>query len=154
MPFRDIEMQRDMEHGVNVPRIQLIARQNGEQMSLLCEEKAVRSANFDSHGAARFVYRWLQQQGPCSGEVLVNLAIENGFRPHDARAFGGVFARLSRSQMIRCIGTLERAKGHGTAGARLWEATPEPSDVGDLFSEATIEQSSSQAADLELSVGR
>lgn len=92
-------------------------------MSLLCEEKAQRVAGFDSEGASRFILRWLLRNGSCSGEALVDLAMANGFRPHDGRAFGPVFARLSRSKAIRCVGTLERLKGHGTAGARLWEAT-------------------------------
>ncbi len=39
----------------------------------------------------------------------------------DDRAFGPVYLRLAHSQRIRQCGTATRLKGHGTAGARVWE---------------------------------
>ena len=58
-----------------------------------------------------------------SGEELVARCIDAGYKPEDQRSFGAVFAGLSRTGVIRCVGFAMRRKGHGTAGARLWEAT-------------------------------
>ena len=58
-----------------------------------------------------------------SGEDLVDRCIDAGYKPEDQRAFGAVFAGLSRAGVIRCVGFAMRRKGNGTAGARLWEAT-------------------------------
>jgi hypothetical protein len=91
----------------------------GDAMGALCEDKAT-AAGFDSAGAEHFIVCYLAVHGRCSGEKLVNEAIAAGFVPHDARAFGPIFARLVRAPMIRCVGTEMRTKGHGTAGARIW----------------------------------
>lgn len=98
------------------------AREHGRLAADACAAKAERVAEFDSAGAAKFVRGELLRHGPMSGEALTDSAISAGFRPHDARAYGGVFASLARKGVIRCVGYCERLKGHGTAGGRIWEA--------------------------------
>lgn len=104
-----------------VPLIEL-ARAAGEQAGNACLDKAQRVADFDSAGASAFILRRLQAMGPQSGESLTNAAKAAGFVAHDDRAFGPVFGSLSRRGQIRCVGYCDRAKGHGTAGGRVWEA--------------------------------
>jgi hypothetical protein len=58
--------------------------------------------------------------GPCSGEVLTDVARSHGARPRDDRAFGHVFKSLSREGLIRTVGFCLRTKGHATAGGRVW----------------------------------
>ena len=57
----------------------------------------------------------------CSGEVLTDVARAKGARPHDDRAFGAVFKSMAKKGLIRQAGFCLRAKGHGTAGGRIWE---------------------------------
>lgn len=116
-----LEQQMDLLAGV--PLRMDVARSVGETAANLCEAKAVRVADFDSDGAGKFVLGWLARHGAMSGEAVTDAAKEHGYRPHDDRAFGPVFARLSRRGEIRCAGFCERAKGHGTDGGRLWEVT-------------------------------
>lgn len=101
------------------------AREQGAVAAEACEGAAERKG-FDSAGAAKFMHDWLVRHGPTSGEALVNLAKGAGFVPPDDRAFGGTFARLIHRKLIRQVGTAEREKGHGTAGARVWEAVAQP----------------------------
>ncbi len=99
-------------------------RDAGRSAGERCQAKAERVTSFDSAGAAEFVLRELRRGQRClSGETLTDLATEHGYRPHDARAFGPVFASLVRKGLIRCAGYCTRSKGHGTAGGRLWVAT-------------------------------
>lgn len=104
------------------PVVMADAQAVGERMAQACEEKAERVADFDGAGAGRFIVGWLRRYGPTSGEALVNAAIEHGFRPHDQRAYGGVFSRLSKAKEIRAVGYCLREKGHATGGGRIWSA--------------------------------
>ena len=79
-------------------------------------------AGFDSEGAAAFILGIVTASGPTPGEVLTDRAIAAGYKPHDARAFGPVYATLVRRGSIRCVGFCERKKGHSTAGGRIWSA--------------------------------
>ena len=94
----------------------------GEEAAERCAAKAERVADFDREGARRFVLGWLRRHGRLSGEIVVDAAREHGYRPHDDRAFGAVFQSLARRGEIRHVGYTERRKGHGTGGARIWEA--------------------------------
>lgn len=98
------------------------ARAKGERMADLCISKAERVTDFDAEGASDFILAYLIEHGKTAGEDLVNAATAAGFIAHDTRAFGSVFARLSRVNLIRCVGFCERKKGHGTAGGRIWSA--------------------------------
>lgn len=98
-------------------------RAKGERLGQACHQKA-EAGGWDSEGAARFILGRLRAYGPTSGEDLTDAAIAHGYRPHDGRAFGGVFSRLARTSQIRKVtgAVCLRRKGHGTAGGVVWEA--------------------------------
>lgn len=96
------------------------ARAEGERLADLCADKAEKVSDFDTEGAGRFIVSQLVRNGDMSGEALTNAAKECGFRPHDDRAFGSVFQRLSKKGQIRTVGYCLRTKGRGTAGGRIW----------------------------------
>jgi hypothetical protein len=96
------------------------ARAEGERQGDLCAAKAEKVSDFDSEGAGRFILSQLVRHGDMSGEALTDAAKSAGFRPHDDRAFGAVFQRLSRQGQIRTVAFCLRAKGRGTAGGRIW----------------------------------
>ncbi len=54
------------------------------------------------------------------GEDLVNEMKVAGIRPPDDRAFGSVFLRAIRAEVLEPVGFVPRVKGHGTAGGRLY----------------------------------
>lgn len=84
-----------------------------------CEAAAERRG-WDADAAAAFVLDYLARHGPTPGEVLVTEA-SKGNPPHDARAFGAVFLRLSRRGLILKGGYVRRSKGHGTHGGLVWQ---------------------------------
>ena len=89
-----------------------------------CTAKAVRVAGFDTDAARAAILEALTKSGRAmTGEELVDHCQRLGLVPHDARAFGSVFAGLSKDNKIVSVGFAARRKGHGTAGARLWKST-------------------------------
>lgn len=96
------------------------AREAGEQAATACTEKALRADPDFTAKASSAILAHLSVVKEASGEVLTDIAIAHGARPHDQRAFGGVFASLSRKNLIRTVGFCMRSKGHGTAGGRIW----------------------------------
>jgi len=70
--------------------------------------------------AAALILAQLAQHGPMSGEALTDACRRAGLVPHDDRAFGSVFLRLSKSGRIVTVGYTTRTKGHGTSGGRIW----------------------------------
>lgn len=96
------------------------ARQAGRDAANACVEKAERTASFDTDGARRFILDVLSGRDHASGEELVDAAKSAGFKGHDDRCFGAVFASLVKRKQIRCVGFVTRVKGRGTAGGRLW----------------------------------
>ena len=90
----------------------------GVESAERCQD-AAESRGWDAEGAASFIVAYLAEHGPTAGEVLVTEASKR-FTPHDARAFGGVFLRLSRRGRIRKCGSVLRRKGHGTSGGNVW----------------------------------
>lgn len=58
--------------------------------------------------------------GEASSEDLVDACKENFIIPHDDRAFGTVFANLSRAGKIEKAGYCQRRKGHATSGGIVW----------------------------------
>ena len=98
------------------------AREAGEQAAGACLAKAQRGDPEFSVKARAAILAHLRTVGTASGETLTDIAIAHGARPHDARAFGGVFQSLSRANLIRTVGFCLREKGHGTAGGRVWAA--------------------------------
>jgi len=72
--------------------------------------------------AERFVLAYLGAHGATPGEVLVEkCGSVGGLRPTDLRHFGTVFRSLSMRGVIVCVGYCNRARGHSTAGGRIWE---------------------------------
>lgn len=62
-------------------------------------------------------------EGPATGEQLTTACREAGIVPPggmDDRAFGPVYRRLAQAGRIHQVGVANRAKGHGSAGARVW----------------------------------
>jgi hypothetical protein len=72
-------------------------------------------------GASRCITAYLGAHGPQSGELLVEKCKAFGYVPTDDRHFGVVLKKLVAQGKIRCVGYVMRAKGHGTAGGRVWE---------------------------------
>lgn len=87
-----------------------------------CLAKAER-AGFDAGAARAAVLELLADGRPRSGEEIVDHCQRLGLVPHDARAFGPVFGTLARHGRIEAVGFTTRRKGHGTAGARVWQIT-------------------------------
>ena len=87
-----------------------------------CNAKAEATTNFSTE-AAQSIVLTLLQDGAKTGEVLVWKCKEAGQIPHDDRAFGTVFAQLSKQGRIKKIGYGPRHRGHGTAGAIVWALT-------------------------------
>lgn len=106
------------------------ARISGQEAATACLEKAERTTGFDASAARDAILTILVKAcRPMSGEELVDACQAMGLVPHDARAFGPVFAVLKRRRLIEAVGFAARQKGHGTAGARLW-AVPKSEQGG------------------------
>lgn len=99
--FTDWEQQRDRA-----------MQQVGDNAEALCPGFA--------EAAEDFVVDYLRRHGPTPGEVVTNAAKSSGLVPHDDRAFGPVYMRLSRRGLIRKAGQVVRTKGHGTSGGNVW----------------------------------
>lgn len=84
-----------------------------------CTAKAER-AGFNTAAAKAAVLDLLADGRPRSGEEIVDHCLRLGIVPHDARAFGSVFARLRQQGAIEAVGFCDRRKGNGTAGGRIW----------------------------------
>jgi hypothetical protein len=97
------------------------AREAGEQAAALCLDRARRADPEFVAKATAAILAHLQIVGHASGEDLVDVAIAYGARPADARAFGGIFQKLSRQKLITCLRSdLPRRRGHSTSGGKLW----------------------------------
>ena len=86
-------------------------------------ERIERCAGIAFRDAAEARILSLLAQGPATGEVLTTACRDAGIVPPagmDDRAFGPVYRRLAQSGRICQVGTANRAKGHGTGGARVW----------------------------------
>lgn len=73
-----------------------------------------------SERARAFVVSYLNTNGPASGEAITNACRAAGIVPHDDRAFGAVYKRLSQERRIVKCGYCPRTKGHGTSGGIVW----------------------------------
>lgn len=99
------------------------ARSTGAAAAEACAAKAERTAPFSTEDAKAAVLELLADGRPRTGEELVDHCMRLGIVPHDQRAFGAVFRSLSGAGRIIAVGSSERKKGHGTAGARVWRIT-------------------------------
>lgn len=98
-------------------------RQAGAAAGAACMQKAERTTAFDADRARAAVLELLADGRPRSGEEITDHCQELGLVPHDARAFGAVIGTLARRGQIEAVGFAARRKGHGTAGARVWQIT-------------------------------
>ncbi len=96
------------------------ARSAGATAAQACTDKAARTCPEFTRKAQEAILAHLHAVGTASGEVLTDVARAHGAQPHDDRAFGAVFAVMSRRKLIRTVGFCMRSKGHGTAGGRVW----------------------------------
>jgi hypothetical protein len=96
------------------------ARAAGELLAEKAADRAERSDPDFRERAQTFVLRYLTEYGISSSELITDAAVLAGISPPDTRAFGSVYRKLSRENKIVCAGFCARAKGHGTAGGRLW----------------------------------
>lgn len=96
------------------------ARAAGDMAGQRAADKAERLEAGFRERAAAFVLGYLAQHGISSGELVTDAAKLAGIKPPDDRAFGPVYASLSRKGRIVSAGFCARRKGHGTAGGRLW----------------------------------
>ena len=88
----------------------------------LLDRMARRAGDAFREAAEAHMLRRLAE-GPQTGEQLTDACKSAGIRPPDGmddRAFGPVYRRLAASGRITQVGTALRAKGHGSAGARVW----------------------------------
>jgi hypothetical protein len=96
-----------------------------------CLAKAERVAGFDAAAARGAILELLADGVARSGEQLVDHCTRAGIVPHDGRAFGPVLKSLAGGGLIEAVGFVTRAKGHGTAGGRLWRITGKGATDGD-----------------------
>lgn len=96
------------------------SRAAGAHAAQGCLDKAARRDPLFAEKAAAAILAHLRAVKYASGEELTDVAIAHGATPHDARAFGQVFATLSRRGLIRTHSFCLRSKGHSTAGGRIW----------------------------------
>jgi hypothetical protein len=112
-----------IDHQCELPLFAQRATSAGRVAGEACLAKAERVAGFDADKARAIVLDLLADGQPRSGEAIVDHCQRLGIVPHDARAFGPVFGVLARRGLIETVGFAARRKGHGTAGARVWQAT-------------------------------
>ena len=97
------------------------ARTAGEQAGQMCLAFTEAEDSTFSERAARHILLSLRHLQRATGEALTDLCKRDGLVPHDDRAFGPIYARLSKDGRIRRAGWAPRIKGHGTGGATIWE---------------------------------
>ncbi len=74
--------------------------------------------------ACEFVTAYLSDHGETPGERITEACKAAGIIPHDDRAFGPVYQRLSRAGVIEIVGQCRRLRGHGTGGGNVWRLKP------------------------------
>ena len=95
------------------------ADQRDEAMARV-EKHATQTFPEFSARAREFITNYLKEHGETSGEDLTDACKAAGIAPHDDRAFGPVYFRLARTNVIEKCGTCIRKRGHGTSGGSIW----------------------------------
>lgn len=88
---------------------------NAEQFDAQFREKALT-----------FIVAHISQHAPVSGESTTLAAVLAGIRPRDDRHFGAVFQKALREKRIYVVGEVQRLRGHGSAGGKLYAAVRAP----------------------------
>jgi len=98
------------------------ARAVGEVAGDLAADRAEKTDPFFRTRALEFIVGYIRQQGEATGESATQAAVLAGISPPDQRAFGPVYARALKEGLIRVVGYVPRAKGHGSMGGKLYRA--------------------------------
>lgn len=72
--------------------------------------------------AFNFIAQYAREHERFSGESCTYAMKNAGIRAHDDRATGSIYAKAIRHGLIQVVGYVPRARGHGTAGGRLYSA--------------------------------
>lgn len=111
----------------DVPRMvapaEATAARRRRHTDLLLARIAARAGAAFRDAAAACMLKQLQCGAHLTGEQLTDGCKAAGIVPPgdlDDRAYGPVVRRLASSKAIVQVGTTTRAKGHGSAGARVW----------------------------------
>lgn len=70
--------------------------------------------------AMQFTLGYLSEHPSASGEDITLACKAAGIIPHDDRAFGHVYRRLSKFGQIEKCGFTPRKRGHLTSGGNVW----------------------------------
>lgn len=113
----------DLEPRPSRKPIQSVNDERDRMIAAVARKAQQRRARFVAE-ACVFVLSYLAASpGPVSGETLTLACKATGIVPHDDRAFGAVYMRLSRTGKIHRAGAVRRERGHGTSGGILWRLT-------------------------------
>ena len=85
----------------------------------MTQVEAHAGADFAERARA-FVSAWLCGRGPVLGETISMAGEAAGIVPHDSRAWGPIYAALSRAGVIVRTGYAPRTRGHGSPGP-VWK---------------------------------
>lgn len=97
-------------------------RQQGTEASERARCKAERVCPGFSERAYAFIQNYAREHERFSGEVCTLAMKEAGIRGTDDRCTGAIYAKAIRNGVIRVVGYVPRARGHGTAGGRLYSS--------------------------------
>lgn len=100
----------------NTPTIEQAREAGREGM-----ERVDRNATWDKEAVSDFIVDYVGQHGETDCETIVDAAKVAGHVPHIDKAFGPIFAGLSRSGRIIRTGFQARRKGHSAPGASIWK---------------------------------
>lgn len=98
------------------------ARSIGEAAGNLAADRAEKVDPSFRARALEFIVGYIRQQGEATGESATQAAVLAGIAPPDQRAFGPVYQKAIRDGLIRIVGYVPRAKGHGSMGGKLYRA--------------------------------
>lgn len=95
------------------------------EQSRECRDEAIgavmkRAGQAFMERAEAYILDYLRAHGATAGEQLTRACLSAGIEPHDDRAFGPVYMRLSRRGAIEKCGLVPRARGHMTSGGNVW----------------------------------
>jgi hypothetical protein len=110
---------QELQLSLPLPAARELGRQ-GQQRALEAAER--RDPEF-GHRAYSWLADYVQQRGrgeAFTGESLVDAMKLCGITPKDDRAFGSIFSKALRLNLIRRHGFVPRRKGHGTQGGSLY----------------------------------
>lgn len=106
-----------------VSREDAAAARRRRETDALLERIARRAGAAFRDAAEACMLRQLADGAHLTGEQLTDGCKAAGIVPPgdlDDRAYGPVVRRLASAKRIVQVGTTTRAKGHGSAGARVW----------------------------------